>query len=729
MAKSLKLIFAWLLFLAAGFSDLHAQEYILNENFGSVIFWDGPATAYTGFSSKAKFSNDSIRIMAALKSDYTGSSGGSCLVFDKNANSDTLILTGINVKYYKDLFLSMGVNAQKDPEKAFQAAYSTDGLSWTDIDKSRLTSGDWPAKLKWGYVSFADTIPLSETLQLRFNNTIPDEYLYLDDIRISGTYDSTAVDFISGLRVDAGIMTPAFSPSVNVYNVLLPFGTTLTPAVIINVPVSQAEISVNQATDVTSNVVQKRTTTITVTSGDGNSVRVYSVVFRVDDKEAVFFEDFDNPGIDQYIGPADAFNFKTTGVADFSSVDTIKIDPWGNKFTEGSGYRRLYISPYDHLNYDTITFSNIDVSKSKELELSFAFRWNTAWLGIDKCYPTVEVKVDDGKWINYGEIAGADAFPGALTWAVVRIGGLPEGDTLSVRFSGEKNSGSAQEYYIDDLSLLGKPLCIDATLSLLTVTGAVLEPPFNPDIVEYRVVLEPSVTDMPAIKALENDSCATVNIFTAKDMKSAEADARTATIVVTAENGATGNYYITFEYRPLASEAHLSLLQCDPGMLSPLFSPDIYNYQMELPTGYAESPLIEAVPADSNAMVALEPAQDLYSEIDAERTAVISVTAEDGLTIEKYTILFHVSTTGITSSKINAIRVWPNPASDNITIETTTVFDRLEIFSRDGKLLSVVNTAGTDHVDLSTSGLDPGLYIFRFFDHGKLTGTARIVKK
>ena len=182
-------------------------------------------------------------------------------------------------------------------------------------------------------------------------------------------------------------MSPAFNSFTTEYSVLLPYGTTSTPAVIIKTPVSQAAVAIREAKDVTSPDPLLRTTSITVASGDSTSVRVYHVVFRVDDKQPVFFEDFDASGPDQYIGSPVAFPFRSSAKATFVPSDTIRIDPWGSKFTGGSGYRKLYISPIDHPGFDTLTFEGIDVSGTKDHEISFAFRWNTGWSGIDNYFP------------------------------------------------------------------------------------------------------------------------------------------------------------------------------------------------------------------------------------------------------------------------------------------------------------------------------------------------------
>ena len=717
----------------AVFSDIHAQvtDIIFNENFGNQIFWDGRASAYPNYSSGAVFSDDSIRIMGVMKSDYPGASGQSLLVFDNNANSDTVILSGINEKYYKTLRLSVGVNALKNAKKSFLASYSTDSKTWTDIDNLKLISGSWPGNnsLSWGYVTFSDTLPVNEKLQLRFVNLVPSEYLYLDDIRISGVFDSASVDYLSGLSVQEGMMTPSFNSNSTSYEVLLPWGTDTIPQLKVTAAATHENISIKKASDIFAKDTDSRTTTITVTSADGSSTRVYSVVFRVDDKKPVFFEDFDTPGADQYIGTADSFEFRLSGLATFLAEDSVKIDPWGSKFISGSGYRRLYISAYDHPDFETLTFMNIDVSQYMEVEVSFAFCWNTGWSGIDKYYPTVEIKMDKGDWIDYGAKYGAAAFPGPLTWAVVRLGGLPEGDTLSIRFSREKNSGSVQEYYIDDLTILGRPLSSDTSLASLSVSEGQLVPSFDPAIAEYHVELEPGIKSSPEVKVEKSDSCASVKIIAATDLNAPDQASRTTIVYIVAEDGTPGQYTVIFDYRARSSEAHLSSLACLSADLVPVFSPDVFEYTVELAAGTYTAPEMTAVKADSSATVSVETAVDVLSGLESERTTTVTVVAEDGITTIRYKILFNVSTTGIPGVTDRAFNLWPNPATDFIGISHERTFDRIEITSLTGKMVMLKTYGPLKNLNLDISGLEKGTYVIRIYDQKELVGIGKMVKK
>lgn len=84
---------------------------------------------------------------------------------------------------------------------------------------------------------------------------------------------------LTALTID-GIAVMGFTPLTNDYAKVLSDEVTATPVVVATKYASSATVVIVPAADVTSSVEQDRITTITVTSGDGVSVRVYSVQFE-----------------------------------------------------------------------------------------------------------------------------------------------------------------------------------------------------------------------------------------------------------------------------------------------------------------------------------------------------------------------------------------------------------------------------------------------------------------
>ena len=163
--------------------------------------------------------------------------------------------------------------------------------------------------------------------------------------------------------------------------------------------------------------------------------------------------------------------------------------------------------------------------------------------------------------------------------------------------------------------------------------------------------------------------------------------------------------------------------------LAPVFSPDVFEYTVELAAGTFTPPEVTAIAADSNATVSVESAADILSGLESERTTTVTVVAEDGITTIRYKILFNVSTTGIPGEAGRAFNLWPNPAIDLISISHERAFDRLEITSLSGKIVMFKTYGPLKNLDLDISGLEKGIYLIRIYDQKELVGIGKMVKK
>lgn len=84
-----------------------------------------------------------------------------------------------------------------------------------------------------------------------------------------------------------------------------------------------------------------------------------------------------------------------------------------------------------------------------------------------------------------------------------------------------------------------------------------------------------------------------------------------------------------------SNDARLQSLQVYPGNLEPSFSPDITSYTTSVGMDVTKL-TIDAKAANEKASVAVEGGNDLQ---DGENTVVCKVTAEDGATVQKYTVI------------------------------------------------------------------------------------------
>jgi len=94
----------------------------------------------------------------------------------------------------------------------------------------------------------------------------------------------------------------------------------------------------------------------------------------------------------------------------------------------------------------------------------------------------------------------------------------------------------------------------------------------------------------------------------------------------------------------LSDDATLSSLSVDPGSLDPAFDPEVTSYKVELPEG-STSCTITAVANHPNAVVTGDG-----NFTDVPGSAVITVTAEDGIATREYTI--NISVAGVANARI-----------------------------------------------------------------------------
>ncbi|HZL12141.1 MAG TPA: alpha-amylase family glycosyl hydrolase [Prolixibacteraceae bacterium] len=81
--------------------------------------------------------------------------------------------------------------------------------------------------------------------------------------------------------------------------------------------------------------------------------------------------------------------------------------------------------------------------------------------------------------------------------------------------------------------------------------------------------------------------------------------------------------------------------------------------------------------------------------------------------------------TSVTLSN-SALNIYPNPVSDNLTIETADLIRKVEIYSMDGKMV-LQSTHNTNNLKVNLSKLNPGMYFLRVQTSSQLF-TEKVVK-
>ncbi|MFC2080008.1 T9SS type A sorting domain-containing protein [Bacteroidota bacterium] len=123
---------------------------------------------------------------------------------------------------------------------------------------------------------------------------------------------------------------------------------------------------------------------------------------------------------------------------------------------------------------------------------------------------------------------------------------------------------------------------------------------------------------------------------------------------VISKSGAAKEYYIDVQEMGQSDEAALAAITWPDitmddiffdlrwtGDTVPEFSPSTYNYSIPLRYGNSKVPALKAYKSQLNAMVEIVPAVSLKGGFD-ERTTIINVTSESGLTVRTYKITFAV---------------------------------------------------------------------------------------
>ncbi|MFH2095980.1 MAG: cadherin-like beta sandwich domain-containing protein, partial [Bacteroidota bacterium] len=102
---------------------------------------------------------------------------------------------------------------------------------------------------------------------------------------------------------------------------------------------------------------------------------------------------------------------------------------------------------------------------------------------------------------------------------------------------------------------------------------------------------------------------------------------------------AGSNEYYIYSSQTFSNDATLATLGTSQGTLDPVFSPATYNYTVELPAGTSNIPFTFATTSNINAGYKIDNAVNLNGS-QSERTTTVTVTAENLVTSNTYTIEF-----------------------------------------------------------------------------------------
>ncbi len=203
-------------------------------------------------------------------------------------------------------------------------------------------------------------------------------------------------------------------------------------------------------------------------------------------------------------------------------------------------------------------------------------------------------------------------------------------------------SSSNARIFMDELVLLDYSHV--AKLSALMVSVGDLDPAFNPDVVAYDLDLPVGTDSLILFPQLDIPGAS----YSGTDSLDVSGGGTGATVItVTAFDGVTElDYTVNYTVLTESTDASLSSLTTDIGLLSPAFHTDSLSYELLVPFGTTNVELTQTK-NETNASVLGGGTIDVSAgDVDE----FIVVTAEDGETTRTYTVSIEVSDDGVNYS-------------------------------------------------------------------------------
>lgn len=132
------------------------------------------------------------------------------------------------------------------------------------------------------------------------------------------------------------------------------------------------------------------------------------------------------------------------------------------------------------------------------------------------------------------------------------------------------------------------------------------------------------------------------------------------------------------------------------------FNPQVYEYNIALDAGTTTIPTITGIPNDTNATVTVIPATALTG------TTTILVTAQDSST-RTYTFKFTYSSSLETELEAK-FEIYPNPASDIITVNSATAINSITLFNTAGMAIKNISNIGLSKAIIDIRSVKMGFY-------------------
>jgi hypothetical protein len=255
----------------------------------------------------------------------------------------------------------------------------------------------------------------------------------------------------------------------------------------------------------------------------------------------------------------------------------------------------------------------------------------------------------------------------------------------------------------------------NASLSAIMLDGTPLDI-FNPEVFQYLILLPNDIVDFPEVTATSADENATVNVGDLEAHPDVD-NLWTVEILVTAEEEQfTQTYTVEFSY--MDSEVALDEITINGDPLEN-FDPEVLTYEVTLPAGTTTIPVVDATPLSNVATVDIDQATELWGDAE-DRTATITVTAEDPAFTRVYTIVFDVDATSVGVVEGISLNVFPNPASGTINVVAGEMIREVRLIDMLGQVVYAASPQ-SERSTIEVGQLKDGIYFVQVFTSQGIT--------
>ena len=506
----------------------------------------------------------------------------------------------------------------------------------------------------------------------------------------------------------SGIPVPGFNPDILNYEIMLAYNTSQVQIVTATAAWINTGVEIDQAANPFGQA------TVTVTSEDGQHIKVYTLVFLRKGNPYLIDLLYNLDGVNY---PVPGFNPSTLEYNILLEMATVSVPeleyilednrcavvPYPQSTPNGTSQLKIITWNQD----DSLTYTvNFTVELSTEAILEDLLVDGVSIEGFHSDILHYTVPPYPYGHSNFPVVTGIAHYPDAQV-SEAQINAYPGTATVTVT----AGDVSITRIYTVSFSVLPGN---NTYLSDILIDGVSLWG-FDKDEHFYTINSSFGSTYIPQVKGIAEDPTSTVEDNQAINFGD------TAKIIVTALNGDVAIYYVYFP-APKSNNNYASMIYIDWEPLEG-FVRYISTYEYILPYHYTGRPFIA---------VELEEPSALLGEIIwtgmNPLVAEIPVMAEDG-TPFSYFIYFERENSITNYDDETFIHVYPNPSSDIIHFEImeTNPSCNLEIYSVEGKKVgNYLLQAGKNTVRIEH--LPKGIYFYKIFTEETMLGAGKFVK-